>query len=401
MSRLPALDVLRALGAAAVVAVHAGFATGASANPRWGGLTARMDVGVAVFFVLSGFLLFRPWALAAAARTGAVDAAAAAGPGAVEARPPAIGRYLWRRALRILPAYWLTMTVCLLLLSGDRHIPPGEWLRMATLTQIYARGHLHDGLGHTWSLATEVAFYLLLPLLAGPVLGARWRPGRTLALLAAGGVAVTGGWVALMAAGRLDMGLHTMWLPAFASWFAAGMGLATAHVAVESGAGGRWRLPVEAGRAPLTCWAIAAGLFAVAGTPLTGPWDLSEPSPGAFGARMALFLMIAVALVLPVAFAPPGRFRETLAHPVARWLGTVSFGLFLWHPFVLAVLRARTTDGGFAEVYAATLAGGLLLGTASWYALERPLHRLARGFRPVRVAATATGGEPAGVRGGG
>src|SRR4051812_26100870 len=90
-SRLPALDVLRVVGAAAVVGVHVGFNTGAVYQGVWGGVLARLDVGVAIFFVLSGFLLFRPFALARA--TGA--------------RRPGTGRYLWRRALRILPAYWL------------------------------------------------------------------------------------------------------------------------------------------------------------------------------------------------------------------------------------------------------------------------------------------------------
>ena len=87
--RLPALDALRAVGAAAVIGTHVGFSTGAISRFEWGGLLARLDVGVAIFFVLSGFLLFRPFAAAVA--TGADR--------------PSVRRYLWRRALRILPAY--------------------------------------------------------------------------------------------------------------------------------------------------------------------------------------------------------------------------------------------------------------------------------------------------------
>src|SRR5690348_13119201 len=124
-SRLPALDVLRAVGAAVVVGAHVGFATGATADPAWGGLLARMDVGVCLFFVLSGFLLFRPYAYATAQQN---------------SRPGA-GRYLWRRARRILPAYWLTVVVCLAVLPGNAAVPADDWLRFATLTQIYAPGH--------------------------------------------------------------------------------------------------------------------------------------------------------------------------------------------------------------------------------------------------------------------
>ena len=72
-SRLPALDALRAVGAIAVVATHVGFWTAATSDPFWGGLVARLNVGVAIFFVLSGFLLFRPFAQSAATRTTAAD----------------------------------------------------------------------------------------------------------------------------------------------------------------------------------------------------------------------------------------------------------------------------------------------------------------------------------------
>jgi peptidoglycan/LPS O-acetylase OafA/YrhL len=380
LPRLPALDALRALGAAAVVATHVGFATGATASPAWGGLLARMDVGVAIFFVLSGFLLFRPYAHAAA-----------------HGLPrPGPGRYLWRRALRILPAYWLTVLVCLALLPGNAGTPRGDWLRFATLTQIYQPGHLREALGHTWSLATEVVFYLLLPVVAGAVLGRGRRPGRVVAVLCAGGTVITGGWLAAMAAGRLDMGLHTMWLPAFATWFAAGMALATAHVAVSTAdtapaRAGRWGLLVEAGRAPLTCWLLAAGLFVIASTPLTGPRDLAEPTPAQFGVRMVLFLGVAVAIVAPAAFAAPGPVRSALSSPVARWLGTVSYGLFLWHPFVLTLLVPSPGNGigGLAGTYLLTVAGALLLASLSWYLLEKPVQLLGRTRRSRATARVA------------
>jgi len=365
-SRLPALDALRAIAAGVVVATHVGFATGITGATAFGGLLARMDVGVAIFFVLSGFLLFRPFAYAAA--TGG--------------RRPGVRRYLWRRALRILPAYWLTVVVCLAVLPGNAGVPRGDWLRFATLTQIYAPGHLHEALGHTWSLATEAVFYLVLPLAAALALGARWRPARTLAWLCGGGVAITGGWLAAMAAGALDMGLHTMWLPAFAVWFAGGMALSTVHVAIESGtAPESWSALAEAGRAPLTCWALAAGLFVIAGTPLTGPRDLTEPTPGEFGTKVALFLVIALAFVLPAAFPGPGPVRAALSSPAARWLGTVSYGLFLWHPFVLTLLNpgpGSANVAGFARTYLLTVAGALVLASASWYWLEKPVQRLGR-----------------------
>src|SRR5262245_53000239 len=148
--RLPALDALRALGSIAVVGTHVGFWTGASLSGTWGGVLTRLNAGVAVFFVLSGFLLFRPFVLARA--HGGVA--------------PSVATYLRRRALRILPAYWVCVAVCLTVLPQSVAVSGGEWLRYLTLTQIYVPNWGRPGLTQTWSLATEAAFYVLLPLLA-------------------------------------------------------------------------------------------------------------------------------------------------------------------------------------------------------------------------------------------
>src|SRR5215467_1958004 len=108
--RLPAIDALRAIGASWVVMAHVSFITGFGTLASWRGLTARGDVGVAIFFVLSGFLLFRPFAYASA--TGG--------------RRPDVRRYLWRRAVRILPAYWL-LTAAVLVLLRDNGVAASDW----------------------------------------------------------------------------------------------------------------------------------------------------------------------------------------------------------------------------------------------------------------------------------
>lgn len=93
MGRDPALTGLRAIAALAVVGTHAAFATGVLTHGYLGALTARLDIGVAVFFVLSGYLLFRPWVRAAA------DGIPA----------PSVRRYGRHRVRRILPAYVITV----------------------------------------------------------------------------------------------------------------------------------------------------------------------------------------------------------------------------------------------------------------------------------------------------
>src|SRR5262245_7097105 len=109
-ARIPALDALRALGAIGILLTHVSFATGASLNGYWGGLLARLDVQVAVFFVLSGFLLFRPFAHAVA--TGG--------------QRPWVTQFFWRRAVRILPAYWITIVLCVTLLPQNANMSVHE-----------------------------------------------------------------------------------------------------------------------------------------------------------------------------------------------------------------------------------------------------------------------------------
>ena len=67
---------------------------------------------MAVFFVLSGLLLVRPWLQQA---TGA--------------RPVPLRVYFWRRALRILPIYWITVAIALLFVPDNRNAGPADWLR--------------------------------------------------------------------------------------------------------------------------------------------------------------------------------------------------------------------------------------------------------------------------------
>ncbi|WP_018254751.1 acyltransferase family protein [Salinispora mooreana] len=373
--RLPALDALRAIGSVAVVAHHVGFHTGVSLNSQWGTWLARMDVGVAVFFVLSGFLLFRPWASSAAAGL----------------PRPGVRRYFWRRALRILPAYWLTVLVCLTVLPQNRPASAGDWLRHLTFTQIYQRDQLRAGLGQTWSLATEVVFYLALPLVAVFTVGRTWRPVRTL-VLAGGGALVTAGWLTLMGLGVVDTAVHTMWLPSYAAWFCGGMVLAVAHVALQTKTGpAALRVLDDLAAAPVACWATAVGLLAIATTPIAGPLDLAEPTAAEFAVKLTLYLAVGILIMIPVAFGDQKtRVHQAFGSTSARWLGLVSYGLFLWHPLVIEVIYLVADrplfTGGLLETFALTMAGGLALAAASYYGVERPIQALSDRRHPRPTA---------------
>jgi peptidoglycan/LPS O-acetylase OafA/YrhL len=364
--RLPALDALRAIGAIAVVVTHVSFATGFSFRSGFaGGITSRLEAGVAVFFVLSGFLLFRPFALAAA--TGL--------------RRPGTGPYLWRRALRILPAYWAMLLVGMLALAVNRQAPLGDWLRYATLTEIYQQGWNRQGIAHTWSLATEAVFYILLPALAMATLAGRWRPRRSLWAIVCFGVVVSGLWYAGMVVGITNIYKHTAWFPTYAFWFSAGMALAIAHVALRTGtAPRRWSMLDQMGAAPVTCWAIAVSLLIIASTPLAGPRHLGEYTIAQLVAKHVLYLSVAVMILIPTTFGPHDRYKRLLEGRTSHWLALLSYGVFLWHPLVIEAIylggnRPRFT-GGLVTISALTLAGSLVMATLSYYLVERPFMQL-------------------------
>jgi peptidoglycan/LPS O-acetylase OafA/YrhL len=360
--RLPALDALRAIGAIAIVATHVGFWTATTADGFWGGVAARLDVGVAIFFVLSGFLLFQPFVRAAAAQAPAPDTY----------------RYLVRRAVRILPAYWLAVTVSLIVLPQTRPVTGSDWAGYFTLTQIYQADWGRPGLTHTWSLASGAAFCLVLPLIGALVLRGRWRPVRAALLTIGAGVIISSGWIAAYAGGPPRGTLEETWPPTYAVWFAGGMTLAVMRVALATSTAPRgWQIVHRVGAAPGASVVLAGACLAIATTPIAGPRDLTPATAGQLGVRVTLFLFIAVLLVIVGGFGPPNRTKRALSSAPARWLGSVSYGLFLWH---LPVLEAvyffddrPLFSGDFLDTFSIVLAGGVLLATISWYAIERPL----------------------------
>ena len=362
-ARFPCLDAVRALGATAVVATHVGFQTGRSTAGPLSGTIARGDVGVALFFVLSGFLLFRPWVVSAASQ----------GP------RPGIRHYLRRRALRILPAYWLVVTASLVLLPSNEGIRSFSiWVRHLTLTQVYSLGLQRHGLTQTWSLCTEVAFYLLLPVLAATFLSG-WRP-RTWVLLGLLSATSVGWQVVITSTRWLDASDAGQWLPGYLDWFAGGMALALVQVHPPT----RWTAGLhELGHSPSTCWAAALGIFAIATSPVAGPRGLQDlPSSWDAVLKNLLYLAVALLVVLPLVLGPQdvGSARRFLASRPVRRLGVISYGIFLWHLLVLeTVVRAlhqTTFTGSWLTTFALTWTLSVIAAELSYRLLERPAMRL-------------------------
>jgi len=351
--RDPALTGLRAVAAILVVSTHAAFATGYLTHGYLGGIYARLEIGVAIFFVLSGFLLFRPW----------VRAHAQGEPG------PSLRRYGWHRVRRIVPAYLITVVAVYEIYTVFTPGPnPGQsWeglFRHLTFTQIYTADYLvtilHPGLSQMWSLAVEVSFYLALPALAFLVLRGTWRPRRVLVrvgLLAA----VTPVWLVVVAATDLLPNSAAMWLPAHLAWFAGGMALAVLEV-------------VGARCAAIVAIPAAVALYLTVSTPLGG--TLAGPYPAwAPVVKSLLYAVIATLVVAPVALAGRDSYSRVLASRPMVWLGEISYEIFLVHVVVMALTMNLVLGW---PLFTGSMPGLLALTLALTIPIAWLLHRVTR-----------------------
>ncbi len=385
---LPGLDSLRAVGALAVVVTHVGFWSGSYGLDTPGTALARFDVGVAIFFVLSGYLLSRPFLVRAR------DGRAA----------PRLGTYYLNRALRVLPVFWVVAVVATLTLTENRGAGPGDWLRVLTLTELYQRDdRLSAGLTQMWSLATEVAFYVVLPLLMlGWTRARHVLPGPVLAgaaVVASAVVSVL--WVVTSDGLAAVAPLHLQWLPAYLIWFVIGIALASLDIdppaAGTTGAAAAGWLR-RLGQQPGVCATAVLALFLMASTPLAGPSLLVPAEPWQVAFKTLVYAVIGGLLVLMTVHAPRGSlYQRAMAHPWGRHLGHISYGVFCVHLLVLHALAAHTAfepfTGGFWLVLVVVVAVSVVLAEVLHRVVELPAQRLRHG-RPsasVETPSSASG----------
>jgi len=363
--QVPVLDSFRGVAAIGILLYHCWLLSG---EPALGGGPVRdvLSAGflaVTLFFVLSGFVLFLP----VARREGVF------GP---------VGPYARRRLARVVPAYYAVLALCLLaypLLSDgamDGRVTVDSVLAHGVFAQQEARllpGY-SGALGFAvdpvvWTLSLEALFYVGLPLVAGWF----WRFAWQAVLLA----------VIVGMAGRLALGdvagapresVLLSSFPLHLTDFAAGMAAALVFVRRPVAA----RLALAGGAA---CLAVALVLVAAAGGA-----DAGDVRDGVRGdvLLMAVLPLLFGGAVLGIALAPE-RVRAALSVAPLRWVGTVSYGVFLAHYPLL--LFARTTldfshDGSreaFLALTAFALPAALFVGWLSWVAVERPARNWARG----------------------
>ena len=353
---------MRACAAVGVVITHVAFQTGHSTGVL-GRLFGRFDLAVAVFFALSGFLLWRG------------HAAAVRG---LRHTPPT-GHYLRSRIVRIMPGYLVAVVVILTLLPDAETTSTTVWLANLTLTQIYVPLTLTAGLTQMWSLSVEVSFYLALPLLA---LLARRLPVRArVPVIAAAGLASLG-WALLPL--HASAGVNPLnWPPAFFSWFAAGMLLAEWTV---SPLGWMHRLA----RRRVLMAVIAVGAFLVAASPLAGPEGLVVGTVSQFVVKTAMGAVVAAALVAPLVLDRPDTPHRFLGSRPMVTLGRWSYGLFVWHlaalTMVFPVIGEFPFSGHMPVVLVLTVIFGFAIAAVSYALVESPCRVALRRWEYRRTA---------------
>jgi peptidoglycan/LPS O-acetylase OafA/YrhL len=378
--RFPAFDGLRAIAAGTVVGVHTAFVSGLTIRNHGVGIyTSRLEIGVAVFFLISGFLLYRPF----------VVAHLAAGP------RPRTGAFWIRRLLRIVPAYWVALFITTEILHSNP-IGPEGWRAFAThylFLQIYFPSQVFKGIIQSWTLDVEMSFYLLLPLYAALVgrHRARSSPGTRLAK-------ELGGLIVLVALGLawrlwvLDNQVHhapvfrlmTTWLPYELDLFALGMLLAV--LSAWSHHHERLHPVFSTWWFPWLSWAAAAGCFVgvsnigISTSVIYVKTDLDIATQTLYGA-FAFFLL------LPAVFGPSrrGLIRRFLCCWPMASLGVISYAVYLWHQSLIAVLQSHYRswfgmklffDVPFWQMFGEILGASIVVASISYFVVEKPALRL-------------------------
>lgn len=382
--RVPVLDGIRGICALGVVFTHVAFATfvrSAAAGPKhhdiWSILAAG-QLSIGPFFIMSGLLLYRPFVRRTFSGT----------------PRPTMGRFFLRRATRIIPAFWLVVVFDLLVLNYDNLHGSWDVLRPLLAMHIYDF-HFYAGMDVLWTVPTEVQFYVLLPLMgwathrlargvSDPV-----RKARRMIIPLSGLIVVELGWTAYLHVFYKSWTSQYYYPFGVAGLFGIGMIMAVWSVLAETAPHRAPRLFSAAVKRPNLFLLGALAVYAINcaqpfGVPGTADWQTTPAALVRDLCLLAFSFLIMVPLVVPGASSRV--MNVVLGNPVMRYLGRISYGIYLWH-FTMMYLRFKSGSvfgktvpvqmllGKFEfwELFIPTLLGTVVAASVSFFLLERPL----------------------------
>lgn len=318
---------------------------------------SQLRLGMPLFFVLSGFLIFRPFAAAI-----------------IDGRDrPDVRKYAIRRAARILPAYWVAILIPAALLAWLDHgqARPVEQLPIFLLfAQNYVDATSQGLNPPTWTIVVEVSFYIAVPILAVLLGWAMSRLSgsgsrRTVLTVVCIGLLVLGAYVLGQCAinGPNHSPLKDSLLGRLNS-FAAGMLVAVLIHGRTIRPGTAFAL-VVGGSTLLLSEAVVRGYSLLAPTLR----DQIVDTPASVGVAL-IIAGFALARI-------PGEI--VLARGPLQWYGKLSYGLYLWHFPVIYVLRSLDWwPPSLLGAVVAVMVPATLLAMLSWSLLEKPAMEWAR-----------------------
>jgi peptidoglycan/LPS O-acetylase OafA/YrhL len=368
--RVAPLDGVRGIAILAIMAFHSGVS----------GLDVGGYFGVDAFFVLSGFLitliLLQEWNRSQAIR---------------------LGRFYAGRARRLIPGLlvMLISVALFVVFVAPAGQYPGfrddalsvlgyfsNWHFLSTGANYFARTAAPSLLTHTWSLAIEEQFYLVWPPIVVAVLWLtrlqRTRGLTVLLCLSLSGVLASCGWMTLLyRAGasqtRLYYGTDT-----HAQSILVGCGLAVVLTMIKERRGLNSLVPV-AQSAKVRQTLSIVGVVAAFG--LAWQWThVGNSDPFAYQGGYLLGALLTALVLASVSCAPSGPLAVVLSMRWIRYVGTISYGMYLWYfPVFQYVDGSRTGQTGLS-LFGIRVGVDMAIATCSFFLIERPV-RLGTFFR--------------------
>ena len=380
-ARFPLVDGVRAIAALTIFVFHVCFHLGLLSTDTLSRYLGNLNVGVPIFFVVSGFLIYRPFV----AKRFDDDPA------------PELEPYAIRRALRIVPAYWVALVIVTLILGLEATVfTPSGIVTYFGFLQAYDIATVIGGIGQAWTLCIEVSFYVALPIWA--LFARRLLPGKrdrrrmisgelwALAVLFAASFL----WQLLISPlfvpGDHGYLIAQISLPAFADQFALGMAMAVVSVAVNSGSR-KPRLLKTVEQRPWIWVLVGLALYSLLGLKI-GAVGLGASWADAGLFRHVVKGLIGVCVLAPAVFGASlgGVVRRVLGWRPLMLLGLISYSFYLYHlAFILKLNEVVWLhDIGWEAVAAAAFVCSVLAATISYRLIEAPA--IALGGRLARAA---------------
>ena len=365
-----ALDSLRGFSTILIVVYHTSFVSGYTVAhaDSVGAYIDRLNIGVAIFFVLSGFLIFRPFAHSL-----------------IHGSPlPKTRNYYLKRAARILPGYWLALFV-LAGLDALTIVNTSGFIRNVFIVHSFTEHNVFTGIRQAWTLAVEMSFYVVVPAFAYVfVRQARRRIASVsvVTLLKALSALFLGAYAFRLFIHQTDfwfLDTAHIWLPSHMDTLALGMGLA---VLVEAPASAKTLSNLKNFIANHTVAFVVSSVFV---------WLISANINMAIGLNRTefhidllghfLYGIASVLLVAPFCVDSQALLVKAMSFRLFTWLGTISYGIYLWHmaflggDFAEKYMPYTENDGQVLLRFLVVLPASIAIASLSYYVLERPIMR--------------------------